>query len=138
MLLLRRIMYTSIGASTAAPSRTSSTDAAGLGTAGSPGVIEPIASPSQVDELRDLLAVVRGVAKRELRRLRALEIEVQVVLPGEADAAVELDAGPRHLAIRVRGIGLGHRGRQGRFRHALVHGPRRVVRERLRVLDVDQ
>src|SRR5216684_3523690 len=63
--------------------------------------------PSQGYKLRDLLPVIRGVAERELRRLRALEVQVQIVLPREADAAVELDAGARDLSIRVRRVGLG-------------------------------
>src|SRR5690348_9855321 len=45
-----------------------------------------------VDEQpRDALAVLRGVAVRVLQPLGALEVEVRVVLPGEADAAVVLD-----------------------------------------------
>src|SRR5438874_1744772 len=56
-------------------------------------------SGSQGDELSYFLAMVRRVAERELRRLRALEVEVQVVLPREPDAAMQLDAGARDLAI---------------------------------------
>ena len=64
--------------------------------------IDRIENRLQADQLRDALAVIRRVAKRELRRLCALEEEVQVVLPGEADAAVELDAGARRAIAGVR------------------------------------
>src|SRR5262245_58506122 len=64
---------------------------------------------SEADQLRNALAMIRGVAERELGRLRALEVQVQVVLPREADAAVELDARPRHLAVGVAHVRLGHR-----------------------------
>src|SRR6185369_7775137 len=55
----------------------------------------------QIDQLRDPLAMIRRVAERELGRLGALEVEVQVVLPGEPDAAVELDPGAGDLAVCV-------------------------------------
>src|SRR4051812_37725030 len=45
--------------------------------------------PSDADALRQELAVVRGVAEEDLGALRALEVEVRVVLPREADAAVD-------------------------------------------------
>ena len=82
--------------------------------------------------------MVRGVAEGELRRLRALEVEVQVVLPREADPAVELNPGARHLPVGVRDVRLGHRRREPGLGSVLVHRPRRVVRERLRVLDVHE
>src|SRR2546422_7105623 len=47
---------------------------------------------------RSPLAVIRRVAERELRRLGALEVQVQVVLPREADAAVELDRSEEHTS----------------------------------------
>src|SRR5262245_37409717 len=56
---------------------------------------------SEIDQLGDLLPVIRGIAERELRRLGALEIEVEVVLPGEADAAVELNPRASHPAEGV-------------------------------------
>src|SRR5262245_52422411 len=107
MPLLRRIMYTSSGSDAPrADNLTSNTDAAGRGvaTAEGSGMTEPppfsfvptdarpwLPPPLQANQLGDLLAVVRGVAERELGGLRALEVEVQVVLPREADAAVKLD-----------------------------------------------
>src|SRR5213083_1287415 len=53
----------------------------------------------QINQLRDPLAVVRRVTERELGRLGALEVEVQIVLPGEPDAAVELDARASDLPV---------------------------------------
>ena len=60
-------------------------------------------SPSrlQIERLRDELPVVGGVAERHLGRLRALEVQVHVVLPGEADAAMHLDAVACCPAVRV-------------------------------------
>src|SRR5262249_60356776 len=49
--------------------------------------------PLEIDQLSDSLAMVRRIAKRELGAFGTLEVEVQVVLPREADATVELDAG---------------------------------------------
>src|SRR5438105_10504916 len=45
----------------------------------------------QAELLREQLAVVRGRAEQHLARLRALEIQVRRMLPGEADPAVHLD-----------------------------------------------
>src|SRR5262245_44364496 len=67
----------------------------------------------QTDQPGDAFAMIRRITEREFRRLRPLEVEVQVVLPGEADAAVELDAPGGHAAEGVRTIGLGHRRGQG-------------------------
>src|SRR5256885_13821059 len=64
----------------------------------------------KVEGLRDELAVVGRVAEGHLGRLGALEEQVHIVLPGEPDATVHLDAVSRDLAVRVRYIGLRHRG----------------------------
>src|SRR5712691_8624346 len=56
------------------------------------------------NERSDALAVKRRIAKQGLRRLGASVIEVQVVLPGEADAAVHLNAAVSDLAKGVRAI----------------------------------
>src|SRR5262245_23836845 len=82
--------------------------------------------------------MVGGVAEGELRPLRPLEVEVEVVLPREADAAMELDARGGYLAVRVGDVGLGHADGERPLGRALVHGPRRVVRDGLAVLDVHQ
>src|SRR5687767_5659268 len=149
-------MYTSMGSG--APgreSRTRMTEAAGLGSTGARGsavtvstIPASIAPPGagrarrakdlEIYQLSDLLAMVGGITKRELRRLGALEVQVQVVLPGEADATVQLDAGAGNLAVGVRGVGLGHGGGERGLGHVLVHRPCRVVRERLGVLHVDE
>src|SRR5262249_36533035 len=49
----------------------------------------------------DPLTVDVGVAVHQLGHLRALVVEVQVVLAAEADAAVQLIAGARHPAQRI-------------------------------------
>src|SRR3990172_646578 len=108
---------------------------------------EPLSDPShaecvpgalEVDQLGYPLAMPRGVAEGEFRPLGPLEVEVQVVLPGEPDAAVELDASAGDPAVRVRDVGLGHADRELAFGHPFVHGPRGIVRDRLAVLDVHQ
>ncbi len=62
------------------------------------------------DQPRDPLAVLAGVAAGVLQALGALEVEVRVVLPGVADAAVVLDHRAGHLEGDVAGLGLGDRG----------------------------
>src|SRR5690242_21927969 len=69
-----------------------------------------ISAMSEPDQLRDDLAVPRRVAERDLGALRALEVDVHVVLPREADATVDLDPFARGMAVRVGAVGLRHRG----------------------------
>src|SRR4029450_11867462 len=64
----------------------------------------------QIDQLRDPLAGVRPGAEGEIPWIGALEVEMEIVLPREADAAVELDTVAGHLAVRVGDVRLGHRG----------------------------
>src|SRR6185295_12933771 len=92
----------------------------------------------QPDQLGHDLAVPRGVAEGDLGALRALEVEVHVVLPREPDTAVDLDALARDVTVRVRAVGLRHRGGERRLRDVVRDGPRRVVRRGLRTLDLDQ
>jgi len=68
--------------------------------------------------------------------LRALEQPVDVGLPGEADAAVQLDRGGGDAAPRLRRRGLGHRRRLGQALRRGVGRPGRVVGQRPRALDV--
>src|SRR5262249_20684577 len=95
-------------------------------------------SRSDTDALREQFAVVRRVAEEDLRALRALEVEVRVVLPREADAAVDLDVLGRGVEVRLRAVRL----REGRNDRKLVVvlrcGPRRVVRGGLARLDLEQ
>ncbi|PYO25216.1 MAG: hypothetical protein DMD85_04445 [Candidatus Rokuibacteriota bacterium] len=79
-----------------------------------------------------------GVAVQRLQRLRTLEVEMQVELPREADAAVHLDRLAADLPRRVVDVGLGHRGRELAVLGAAVEGPRGVVGRRVRVLDLEQ
>jgi hypothetical protein len=46
---------------------------------------------SDADALGEELPVVGGVSQDQLGRLRPLEVQVGIVLPGEADASVDLD-----------------------------------------------
>src|SRR5438034_129563 len=61
---------------------------------------------SDTDALCKQLAVVRRVAEEDLGALRPLEVEVGVVLPGEADSAVDLDVLGRGVEVRVGAVGL--------------------------------
>src|SRR5215831_10686044 len=57
----------------------------------------------------DPLAVPGSVTEGDFGGLGALEVEVQIVLPGVADPTVQLDARAGDLAVGVRSVGLGHR-----------------------------
>src|SRR5438045_5900395 len=72
--------------------------------------LRSISAISQPDQLRDDLAVPGGVAEGDLGALRALEVDVHVVLPREADATMDLDALAGGVAIGVGTVGLRHRG----------------------------
>ena len=71
-------------------------------------------------------------------RLAALEEEVEVVLPGEADAAVDLDRGVGDAPAGVGGVGLGHRGGQRQRLRLGVGRPGGAVDGRARVLGLEQ
>ena len=88
--------------------------------------------------MRDALAVPARVAKRDLVGLGALQIELQIVLPGHADAAMQLDAGGADLAAGIGGGGLCHRDRERRIGFALIDRPGGVIGQRFGVLDLDQ
>src|SRR6266498_3679469 len=98
---------------------------------GGPGVSAGI---SRRHVAHDQLAVVLGVAEDRLQRLRALEVEVEIVLPGEADAAVHLDGVAADLPRGVADVGLADGRGHGGVLGARVERPRRVVHGRVRVL----
>ena len=89
-------------------------------------------------DVRDLLAVPAGVAERVRVGLRALEEEVQVVLPGEADAAVDLQRAARDVDRRVGRVGLGAVGRHVGVLGVVVERPRRPVGDRARALGLEE
>jgi hypothetical protein len=64
----------------------------------------------QADPGSEPLAVVGAVAEEQLAGLGPLEVQVGVVLPGEADAAVDLDVLGGHVEVRLCGVGLQERG----------------------------
>src|SRR5580658_4376179 len=61
---------------------------------------------SDADALGQKLPVVGRVAEEELGRLGPLEVEVRVVLPGEPNAAVDLDVLRGSVEVRLGAIGL--------------------------------
>ena len=64
----------------------------------------------QADAGGQALAVVGGVAQEQLARLGPLEVQMGVMFPGEADAAVDLDVLGGHVEVGLRGVRLGQRG----------------------------
>src|SRR5215831_16215387 len=78
------------------------------------------------------------VAEKRLERLRALHVEMQVVLPGEADAPMHLDAVAAHLAGRVAHVGLADGGGLAGVLCSRGQSPCRVVDGSMRVLDLQQ
>src|SRR5262249_36600425 len=86
------------------------------------------------DVARDELSMEFRVAVERLQGLRPLEIEMEVVFPGEADAAVDLDGVPRDVARRLTHVGLADRGGHRGVLRAGVERPRRVVDRGMRVL----
>ena len=60
----------------------------------------------------DAVPVEGGVTEADLIELGPLQVQVHVVLPGEADAAVDLQPGRHHPARGVGSPRLGHGGRQ--------------------------
>src|SRR5262245_36168472 len=90
---------------------------------------------SEPDRARDALAVPRGGAEQRLRGARALEVEMGIVFPREADAAEDLDRLGRAVVVGLAAIGLRERGRDREIRSVLRRGARRVVGRRTRGLD---
>jgi len=64
----------------------------------------------QPDPSGQTLPVVGAVTEEQLARLGPLEVQVGVVLPGEADAAVDLDVLRGHMEVGLRGVRLHQRG----------------------------
>ena len=82
--------------------------------------------------------MIRRVAQEQLRTLRALEVQVRVVLPGEADAAVDLDVLGRAVEVRLGTERLGEARGDRQFVVTFLGRPGGVVRGRLRRLDVQE
>src|SRR4029077_5554625 len=74
---------------------------------------------SQPQPGREALPVVVAVAEEQLAGLRPLEIQVSVVLPGESDAAVDLDVLGGHVEEGLRSVRLYQRGYDRDLRRAL-------------------
>src|ERR1700760_578608 len=92
----------------------------------------------QADPGGQALAVVGGVAQVQLARLGPLEVQVGVVLPGEADAAVDLDVLRGHVEVRLRGVRLDQRGQHRDLGRVLGHRGRRVADRGPPRLDLEQ
>ena len=90
------------------------------------------------DALGEELAVVGGVAEEELGRLGPLEVQVGRVLPGEADAAVDLDVLGGGVEVGLGAVGLGQAGDRGQLVVELGRAPGGVVGGGLGRLDLEQ
>src|SRR2546422_2083547 len=90
------------------------------------------------NESEDQLAMPVGVAVHGLQRLRALHVEMEIVLPREADPPVHLDRLAAHVARRLADVGLRHRSGQRGVVGLRVERPGRVVDGGVRVLDAHQ
>src|SRR5215475_10326864 len=126
---LRSLRFAPSGRFSSRKARTSSRNASSCALS--------LKSISESSEPRDALVVEVGIAERRPRPLRALQVELDVVLGGVAHCAVELhavDADPRE---RVGGVRLRERRRARELARALVRGPRGVVEERRRALHLD-
>src|SRR5690606_4944002 len=84
--------------------------------------------------LRNQLAVVVRVAPRELALLLAAVEELDLVVLGEADAAVDLLAVGDHAARGVRSPGLRHVHGQLLVSLVRVDGPRGLVHDEARAV----
>src|SRR5688572_3065055 len=134
--------YTDRGA-TASSRRASrpTTTAATRNVATPPAITKPRvigSKESDPDALGQQLAVVGRVAEQQLGGLRPLEVEVRRVLPGEADATVDLDVLGRGVEVGVGAVGLGQRGHGGELVVQLRGAPTGVVGGRLGRLDLEQ
>src|SRR5664279_3974565 len=85
---------------------------------------------SDADALGKQLAVVRGVTQVDLGALRALEVQVRGVLPGETDATVDLDVLGRRVEVRLGAVRLRERGHDRELVVVPGRCPGRVVRGR--------
>src|SRR5678815_5301328 len=82
--------------------------------------------------------MILRVAELYLERLGALEVEVEIVLPGEADAAVHLYGFAAHLARRLADVGLADRGGDRGVLRPRLERPGRVVDGGVAVLHLHQ
>src|SRR5438874_3030931 len=94
--------------------------------------------PLDADALRQELSVVRRIAEKELAGLGPLEVQVGVVFPGEADAAMDLDVLGGSVEIGVGAVRLGQAGHGGQLVVELGCGPACVVRRRLGRLHLEE
>src|SRR5207237_4570596 len=90
---------------------------------------------SDADALSQELSVIGGIAEQQLGRLRTLEVEMCVMLPREADPAVDLDVLGGGVEVSVGAVGLGQTGDDRELIVELSGSPSRVVRRRLGRLD---
>jgi len=80
------------------------------------------------NRFRDLFAMVRGVAEEKLADRDALEVKVEIVLPGEPDAAMDLHAAVADFAALVGAVSLCDGDCPGRIRRGGGQGPGREGR----------
>ena len=79
--------------------------------------------------IRDLAPLVHPVSVQRLVVHAALEEQMNIAFPGEADASVELNGAVRDERRRIRRRALGHSGRCFRVGRVLVDTAGGVVKE---------
>ena len=77
----------------------------------------------------------RSVAEIGLAGQSAPMEQVHVVLPGKADAAMDLDRLAGDILAHIRGVGFRHRHRGRGLRGPFIHGPASVVSKRAGIFD---
>src|SRR5262249_23645675 len=97
-----------------------------------------MSSPSDAEALGEELAVVRRTAEECLGCPSPLVVEMRRVLPGEADAAVDVDVLVGGLGERLGAVRLGEPRNDGKLVGALRGRPRAVVGGGPRRLGLDE
>src|SRR3989304_2845978 len=79
------------------------------------------------EHLGNLLPVIIAIAEGNLTRLSALDIEVHIMVPGVADAAVNLHPIESAMLISFPAPGFSQRGSQSHFRLVFHYRPGGVI-----------
>jgi len=81
------------------------------------------------DPLYELFPVIGRVTEQQLGGLGTLEVKVCVVLPGEADPAVDLYGFARGVEVSLGAVRLGQAGDDRDLLLILGHRPRRLAQQ---------
>src|SRR3989337_785917 len=90
-----------------------------------------------LEHFSDLLPVVVAIAESNLACLGALDVEVHIMVPGIADAAVYLHSIEGAMLVGFTAPGLSHRGSQRHLGLVLHYRPSGVIYYRCRPFHLD-